>query len=362
MEEIVMEIAINLQRETMHRSKPIEESKLGFGRYFSNHMFLMNYREEAGWENPRIQPYGKISLEPASAVFHYAQEIFENHKAFRNKREEVVLFRVNDYLDRLSNSADRMCMPNVPRDLHLEGLRQLIRIDKDWVPSHPMTALNIRHAMIAIEPFLGVRPAKEYIFFIITGPVGAYFSEGLSPVKILVEDIFVRAALGGVGNAKTGGNYAASLKAQSKAQSKGYAQVLWLDANQRKFIEEVGAMNIFFKFKDELVTPPLTGTILPGITRDSVIRLVKDMGVVVNERPISIDEVIEKVGSGELREVFGSGTAAIVSPVGVLGYGGKNYSIADGRAGELTQRVLKALTEIQYGFVSDPYGWVDVVA
>jgi len=255
-----------------------------------------------------------------------------------------------------------MCVPVIPREIHLDGLRKLVQIDKQWTPSTPMSALNVRHAVIATDPCLGVRPSESYIFCIITGPVGAFFSGGFSPVRILVEEEYTRAAPGGVGAAKTGGNYAASLRAQAAANAAGYDQVLWLDGSNARYVEEAGAMNIFFKFQNELVTPPLRGTILPGITRDSILVIARDMGLTVNERLIGIDEVIEKIGSADLEEVFCAGTAAIVAPVAYLGYKGKDYQISDGKPCELAEVLLKKLTDIQYGVAEDPYGWREIVA
>ena len=356
-----MDIPVTRVQDQMRRTRPQSEADLGFGRYFSDHMFLIDFDEDSGWKNPRIEPYGVLPLEAAAAVFHYAQEVFDNHKVFKRPGGELALFRVDRYLDRFSRSAERMCMPVPPPGLRLEGLKKLILLDRDWAPSAPMTALNVRHAMIATEPFLGVRPSKRYCFFIITGPVGAYYAGGFAPVKILVEDRYVRAAPGGVGQAKTGGNYAAGLKAQSEAQARGYSQVLWLDAKERSFIEEVGAMNIFFKFKDELVTPPLTGTILPGVTRDSIITLARTMGERVVERPVSIQEVVQAAASGDLEEMFGTGTAAVVSPVSCLGYQGREVAASDGRAGPLARKLLKGLTDIQQGLAPDPYGWVELL-
>ncbi len=356
-----MDIPVTPVTAENRRPRPDSEADLGFGRFFSDHMFLLDYDLETGWTDARIQPYGQIPLEAAAGVLHYAQEVFDNHKVFRRAGGELALFRINDYLDRLARSAERMCIPTPPRELHLRALKKLLQLDRDWAPSAPLTALNVRHAIIATEPFLGVRPSRRYCLFIITGPVGSYYAEGFDPVRILVEDRYVRAAPGGVGQAKTGGNYAAGLKAQSEAQAKGYSQVLWLDAKERSYIEEVGAMNIFFKFKDELVTPPLTGTILPGVTRDSIITLARSLGLEVKERPVSIREVIQKADSGELEEIFGTGTAAVVSPVSCLGYQGREVAASDGRPGPVARELLKALTEIQSGLAPDPHGWVEIV-
>jgi len=357
-----MDIPVTLVRPGMAREKPADESKLGFGIYFSNHMFLLDYRADAGWQNPRIEPYGPFLMDPAAVVLHYGQEVFEGHKAYRRQDDKIAVFRARDNLKRMRRSAERVCIPPFPEDVVYEGMKKLVQVDKEWVPSAPGTSLYVRPTIIANEPFLGVRPAHEYLFYIITGPVGAYYPEGFAPVRILVEDTYVRAAPGGMGEAKTSGNYAASLKAQVEAHAKGYTQVLWLDGRERRYIEEVGTMNICFKFKDELVTPPLTGTILPGITRDSILTMCREMGLTVNERPVSIEEVIEKAKSGELEEVFGTGTAAVISPVGSLGYKGEEVKIADGQTGKLSQELFKQLTDLQYGHGPDPHGWVDVIA
>ncbi len=357
-----MEIPVHLIRAGLARQKPADESKLGFGIYFSNHMFLLDYTAKNGWTNPRIEPYGPFLMEPAATILHYGQEVFDGHKAYRGPNGEVALFRPWDNLARMSRSAERMCIPAYPEDLVYEGMKLLLHLDKDWVPSSPGTSLYVRPTIVATEPFLGVRPAQEYLLYIITGPVGAYYPEGFAPVKILIEEEYVRAAPGGIGFAKTSANYAASLKAQVEAHQKGYTQVLWLDAVQRRYIEEVGTMNIAFKFKDELATPPLAGTILPGITRDSVLTLCRDMGLKVSERPIAIDEVIDKAKSKELEEVLGIGTAAVISPVAVLGHKGEDITIGSGEAGPLSEALFKKLTDIQYGLAPDPYGWREVVA
>jgi len=357
-----MDIPVTLVRPGLARQKPADESKLGFGIYFSNHMFLLDYNAKAGWHEPRIVPYGPLIMDPAATILHYGQEAFDGHKAYRGPNGEVALFRARDNLARLSRTCARMCIPAYPEDLAHEAMKKLIQIDKDWVPSAPGTSLYVRPIIIATEPFLGVKPSTQYLFYIITGPVGAYYPEGFAPVRILVEEEYVRAAPGGIGFAKTSANYAASLKAQVEAHDKGYTQVLWLDAVQRKFVEEVGTMNIAFKFKNELVTPPLAGTILPGITRDSVLTICRDMGLKVSERPVSIDEVMAGASSGELEEVFGIGTAAVISPVAALGYRGQDFTIGDGQAGPLSQDLFTRLTDIQYGLAPDPYGWREVVA
>ena len=351
-----MEIPVTNPRPYMMRKKPEDESKLGFGQYFSNHMFLMDFNREKGWHDPRIVPYGPFSMDPASVVLHYAQEVFEGLKAY-NTKGQISLFRPMENIKRMSRSCDRICIPAYPEDVVYEGMKKLVMIDREWVPSAPGTSLYIRPTIIATEPFLGVRPADEYLLYVITGPVGAYYATGFAPVNILVEDRYTRAAPGGVGEAKTSGNYAAALKAQMEAHDKGFSQVLWLDGKERKYVEEVGTMNIMFKFKDELVTAPLDGTILPGITRKSVLTLAKDMGLTINERKLSIDEVTEKAASGELEEVFGTGTAAVIAPVSSLSYKGQDYKIGTGQTGKLAQQLFDSITAIQLGTKEDPYGW-----
>jgi branched-chain amino acid aminotransferase len=357
MGENSMQIPVTKVSPAMERRKPDDESKLGFGVLMSNHMFKLDFHIDRGWHSARIEPYGPIQLYPAAAVLHYAQEAFEGLKAYRSAGGEVLLFRPRANLARMSQTCQRLCIPAYPEDLVLEVMKQLIALDRDWVPSAPGTSLYVRPNIIATEPFLGVREAHEYLLYIITGPVGAYYPEGFAPIKIMVEDKYTRAAPGGVGEAKTAGNYASSLKAQIEAHKKGYTQVLWLDGKERRYVEEVGTMNIFFKFKGELATAPLDGTILPGITRDSIITLAGDMGITVNERPIAIDEVTEKARSGELEEVFGAGTAAVVSPVSILHYQDTDYEISGGQTGPLAQKLFDTIVAIQYGEGEDPYGW-----
>jgi branched-chain amino acid aminotransferase len=357
-----MNIEIEVIKTKVKRAKPLDETALGFGRYFADHMVLLNYQPEKGWHHPRIVPYGPISLEPATAVLQYCQQVFENHKAFRGSGGEIALFRARDYLRRMVRSCVRLSIPPIPEELHYEVLKQLLQIDKDWVPSAPFSSLNIRHTILAMDPYLGVKPSENFLFFIITSPVGYYYSEGLSPVRILVEENYVRSVVGGVGEAKTGGNYAAGLKAQSEAATKGFSQVLWLDALEHRYIEEVGAMNIFIKFTDRLITPPLTGSILPGVTRDCILTLARQMGLKVEEQPIAIDELMAKMATGEVEEVFGTGTAAVVSPVGWLTYKGETAIVANGLPGRLSQSLLEKLTGIQYGRGIDSYGWRVVIA
>ncbi len=355
-----MEFEKELKPESELKPLP-DPDKLGFGIHFTDHMFIMDYQEGKGWHSPRIVPYQNFSLDPASVVFHYGQAIFEGLKAYKGKDGRIRLFRPRENTKRLNRSAWRMCIPQMDEELVLKAIKEIVKVDSRWVPDQHGTSLYIRPFIIATEAFLGVRPSKEYIFSIILSPVGAYYAEGFNPVKIFVTEKYVRAAKGGVGEAKTAGNYAASLMASEEAKELGFTQVLWLDAAERKYIEEVGTMNIFFLLDDTLVTPALSGSILPGITRDSVIHLAKDWGIKVEERPISINEVMEKAESGQLKECFGSGTAAVISPVGSLYYKGKSYMVNGGKTGELAQRLFDEITGIQYGEKEDKYGWIEFV-
>lgn len=356
-----MEISVTKANKSRLKPKPADESKLGFGDIMTDHMFLMDWDAGKGWHSPRIVPYGDLSISPAAMGIHYGQEIFEGLKAYRGKDGVINLFRARDNFIRLNNSAKRLCMPQVETQLVMEGLRKLILLDKDWVPRSKGTSLYIRPTMIATEPHLGVRPANSYLFYIIIGPVGAYYKEGLNPVKIYVENRYVRAAIGGTGEAKTAGNYAASLLAAEEAKKKGFTQVLWLDAAHHKYIEEVGTMNMFFYIGDELLTAPLNGSILPGVTRDSVIKIAKDWGIKVVERSLTIDEVLDSAKEGTLREAFGTGTAAVISPVGQITYRDQDVIVAGGRMGELSQRLYDEITGIQYGEKPDTRGWVECI-
>jgi branched-chain amino acid aminotransferase len=290
-------------------------------------------------------------------ALHYGQLIFEGLKAYRGQDGSIYLFRARDNFARFNRSATRLVMPEVDMDLVMDGMKKLILLDKDWVPHSEGTSLYIRPTMLASEPHLGVRPATEYLFFIIIGPVGAYYPEGLNPVKIYVEDRYIRAAVGSTGEAKAAGNYAGSLLAAEEAKEKGFTQVLWLDANERKYVEEVGTMNMFFVIENEVITAPLTGSILPGVTRDSVIHMVKDWGMKMSERSLSIDEVIAAAKDGRLNEAFGTGTAAVISPVGQITYRGEDHVVAGGKMGELSQKLYNEIVAIQYGEKEDPYGW-----
>ena len=339
-----------------------DESKLVFGKQFTDRMFVMKYLTGKGWHDARIQPYQPFSLDPAAMVLHYAQEIFEGMKAFRRPDGQVALFRPLDNFKRFNHGARRMCMPEIDEAFLLRALKELVRLESDWVPRSAGTSLYIRPTLIATEPMLGVRPADEYLCYIILCPVGAYYKGGLSPVKIWIPDQYVRAAHGGTGEVKTGGNYAASLYAAREAAAKGYDQVLWLDAREKKYIEEVGSMNICFLLDGKLVTSPLHGTILDGITRRSVLTLAREMGVEIEERALSIDEVLDGAQSGRLTEAFGTGTAVVISPVGQFTYRDRTVKLGDGTTtGPLTQKLYDTLTGIQYGRLPDSHGWVELL-
>jgi branched-chain amino acid aminotransferase len=351
-----MEIRV-IKSATMGQKPHPKDSELGFGKYTTDHMFLMDYTHNKGWHNPRIEPYGDIKLDPAAMVLHYNQEVFEGLKAYYLKDGGIGLFRPNKNIERMNASARRMVMPEVDGDFFLRALKELILLEREWIPKSEGTSLYIRPTMIANEPALGVRPAEQYLFYIILSPVGAYYREGFSPTKIYVSDTYVRAAKGGAGEAKTSGNYGPTLLASKQAAQKGYTQVLWIDAKERKYVEEVGTSNIFFVLGEQLVTPPLGGTILPGVTRDSVIQIARHWGVEVSERPITIHEVIDAAKSGALKESFATGTAAVISPVGDICYKEQELQIADGKIGKWSQRLYDEITGIQYGHKEDPFGW-----
>ncbi|PIE70813.1 MAG: branched chain amino acid aminotransferase [Deltaproteobacteria bacterium] len=348
---------LSVHRAETLKTRPADDA-LTFGTAFTDHMFNMDYTPEAGWHDPRIEPYAPFQLDPSTMVFHYGQAIFEGLKAFRREDGGIQLFRPKDNLARFNRSAERMCIPAFDEDAAFSALTELIRIESDWVPSTQGTALYIRPTIIATDAFLGVRASNTYRFFIILCPVGAYYAEGFNPVKIWVTKDFVRAVPGGVGEAKTAGNYAASLYASEVAAKKGYTQVLWLDGVEKTYVEEVGSMNIFFVLGDTLVTPMLTGSILQGITRDTVLTLARSWGLSVEERRISVDELVAAHEKGDLKEVFGAGTAAVISPVGTMMVKGREISIGDGGAGALSMRFFNAITDIQYGRAEDPFGWI----
>ena len=352
---------IRITRAATKKPKP-KDRDLTFGTVFTDHLFVMDFQEAKGWYDPRIEPYGSLSLDPAAAVLHYAQAVFDGLKAFRGRDGRVRLFRPQKHVERLNHSARRMCIPPLDPELALKALVELVGLERDWVPSTVGTSLYIRPTIIANEPFLGVRPAKSYIYYVILSPVGAYYPEGLNPVKILVADQYVRAVEGGVGGAKTGVNYAASLYAAEEAKHAGFTQVLWLDGRDRKYLDEVGTMNIMLEIGDEVITPPLgQGTILPGVTRDSALTLMREWGLRVSERQIPIDEVARAAHDGSLREVWGTGTAAAVSPVGELAYKGERIVINGGTIGPLTRRLYDAIVGIQYASAADTHGWTVLV-
>ncbi len=335
-----------------------DEANLGFGSIFTDHMFNIDYNPKEGWHNPRIEPYATISMDPATMVLHYGQGVFEGLKAYNTDTGNIQLFRPQENFKRLNSSCRRLCIPEIDEAFMLEALKQLLQLEKRWVPQAPDTSLYIRPTVIAMDPFLGVRASDTYRLYIILSPVGAYYAEGFNPIKIWVSADHVRAVRGGVGATKTVGNYAASLYAGQQAHEKGYAQVMWLDAIERRFVEEVGSMNIFFVIDNELITPELSGSILPGITRHSVIQLAKQWDLRLTERKISIEEVIDAQQGGKLQEVFGSGTAAVISPVGEIGFADKLFTIADGKVGPMAQKFFDALTDIQYGKVEDTMNWI----
>lgn len=342
----------------LRKSKCADPAELGFGKHFTDHMLVADWSEARGWHDARIVPYGPFQLEPSSAVFHYGQEIFEGLKAYRQPDGAIALFRPEMNLDRFNRSARRMAMPEVSAELFLDGLCELVRLEADWVPAAPGTSLYIRPAMIATEAALGVKPSREYRFFIILSPVVAYYPAGFKPISLFMEDRLARAAPGGTGAAKTGGNYAASLLAAREAKKRGFDQVLWLDSLEHRHVEEVGAMNICFVIDDQLVTPPLSETILGGITRDSLLQLAPTLGLAVAERPVAVDELLAGVKSGRVSEVFGTGTAAVVAPVGALGHRAETFPVGDGSIGKVTRLLYDSLTGIQWGRLPDRFGWL----
>ncbi|HDQ03474.1 MAG TPA: branched-chain amino acid aminotransferase [Deltaproteobacteria bacterium] len=352
-----MEIKIIKAAPEKMKPKPKDESRLGFGNIFTDHIFTMTFKEGNGWRDAVIEPYRPLQLDPTAMCLHYAQEIFEGLKAYRGKNGEIFLFRPMENIKRMNISAQRMCMPAIDENVFVEALKKLVILDQDWIPHGEGTSLYIRPTMIATEASLGVHPASEYLFFIVLGPVGAYYPQGFAPTKIYVSEEYVRTAPGGTGYVKAGGNYAASLYASRIATDMGYTQVLWLDAREKKYVEEVGTSNIFFLIGDELITPELTGTILPGITRKSAIQLAEHWGMKVSQRQITIEEVIKSSQNGSLKEVFASGTAAIISPVGQIYFRGKEYMINSGQTGPLAEKLYNEILQIQYGLKEDSFGW-----
>ncbi|REE83945.1 branched-chain amino acid aminotransferase [Paenibacillus taihuensis] len=351
---------IHIERSTNLKVKPAQE-KLGFGQYFTDHMFMLDYDVTKGWHDARIVPYQPITLDPAAKVFHYGQTIFEGLKAYRGGDSRIRLFRPEANIARMNRSNVRMSVPQLDSDQVLAALEKLIEVDAKWIPSEPGTSLYIRPFVFATQPVLGVAPSEQYQFIIIMSPVGAYYPEGINPVRIFVESEHVRASVGGVGEAKTAGNYAATFMSQQTAKEAGYTQVMWLDSAQHRFIEEVGSMNVFFRIDGKVCTPALSGSILAGITRSSIIQLLASWGIAVEERTISIEELYEAGREGRLEEAFGTGTAAVVSPIGELCWQGERLIIGESRTGELAKRLYDALTGIQYGTVEDTFGWVKAV-
>lgn len=352
-----MEIKVT-RAETL-KEKPNQE-QLGFGRYFTDHMFTMDYEEGKGWHNAQIVPYAPIAMDPACMVLHYAQETFEGMKAYKNG-EHILLFRPEMNARRMINSNRRLCMAEIPEDIFVEAVEAIVKYEQDWIPTAEGTSLYIRPFCFATEAGVGVHPAKTYKFVIILSPVGAYYPEGVNPVKIYVEDEYVRAVIGGTGFTKCGGNYAASIAAQVKAEKMGYTQVLWLDGVHRKYVEEVGTMNVMFVIDNEIYTAPLEGSVLPGVTRDSCIQILKEWGYTVHETHLAIDDLMTYAENGKLQEAFGTGTAAVISPVGELNYKGNAQIINDFKIGPLTQKLYDELTGIQWGKIADTRGWSKVI-
>ena len=349
---------IRIELTKSPKAKPTDESALGFGKIFTDHMFIMDYKTGKGWHDARIVPYGNIEFSPAAMCLHYGQEVFEGLKAYRTADGEIQLFRPEENFKRLNLSNERLVIPAIDEEFALHALKELIKIEKDWVPHSEGASLYIRPFIIACDPFLGVRPGDEYKFIIILSPSGAYYSTGLNPVSIYVEENYVRAVKGGMGYAKTGGNYAASLIGQDEAHKQNYSQVLWLDGVEKKYVEEVGAMNMFFIIDGEVLTPELVGSILPGITRKSTIELCKSWGMKVSERRITLQEIADAYKAGKLEEAFGTGTAAVISPVGHLKWGDMVMEINGNKIGPVSQKLYDTMTGIQYGRLPDEKGWI----
>jgi branched-chain amino acid aminotransferase len=357
----MMNLRIKKASAEQRRPKPADENSLGFGKIYSDHMFMMPWTSDGGWGEPTVKPFTNLELSPASLVLHYGQTIFEGLKAYRNQKGTVNLFRAKDNAARFNRSALRLDLPEVDPAIFVGAIDALVELDHEWIPRSYGASLYIRPTMVATEPYIGVRSTNEALFFIITGPVGAYYPEGFNPVKITVSDEYSRAAPGGLGSAKTAANYAASLRAQREALARGFTQVLWLDACESRYIEEIGSMNILFKIAGTVVTPPVGDTILSGITTDSVLRLLRQRDMPVEERPITIEEVLAAHADGSLEEVFGAGTAAVISPVGSLEYKGRTLQVANAGAGPLARELFNELMGIQYGTQVDPFGWIHEV-
>ena len=352
---------IKIEKVAAPKRHPTDESKLGFGKIFTDHMFVMDYTEGQGWHDARIVPYAPLVLDPAALVFHYAQECFEGMKAYRRADGGVQLFRPEKNAQRMQSTHQRLCIPEIPVEDFVQAVKALVKVDEAWVPHADGTSLYIRPFTIATEAVLGVKASAEYKFIIIASPSGAYYAEGINPVRIYVEDQYVRATPGGTGYIKCGGNYAASIIASEKAHQLGFSQVLWLDGVERKYVEEVGSMNIFFKIDGQIYTAPTVGTVLPGITRMSCIELLKSWGYQVNETRLAITDIMDAAEAGKLEEVFGTGTAAVISPVGELVYEDRKAEINGGVIGPVTQKLYDTLTGIQWGKLPDEHGWIQTV-
>ncbi len=352
---------IKITKTTTPKAKPTDESKLGFGKVFTDHMFVMDYSADKGWHDARIVPFDYIPIHPAASVLHYGTEIFEGLKAYRTVNGDIALFRPIENIRRMNNSAERLCLPQIDEADAMQIFDTLVELEKDWVPHSEGTSLYIRPFMIGNDENLGVHAVHNAKYVVILSPSGAYYAEGINPVKIAIESEDVRAVRGGTGYAKCGGNYAASLRAGQKAEEKGFTQVLWLDGVERKYIEEVGSMNVMFKINGEIVTPKLTGSVLPGITRKSCVELLKQKGYTVSERLLSVDELEDAAKNGTLEEAWGTGTAAVVSPIGWLSYKGDEFEISNGKIGEVTQMLYDELTGIQWGKLEDKNNWIHKV-
>ena len=339
------------------KTKPAKDAELGFGRIFTDYMILADYTPEEGWHDARIVPYGPLNYNPGAMIFHYGQSTFEGLKAYYIDEHTIHLFRPEKNFERMNNSNERLCIPKIDPKEFTEYIIEALKIEKDWIPKENGKSLYIRPMIVATDECLGVHASKTYQFVCMFCPVASYYKNGIEPVKIYVEHDYKRAVKGGTGFAKTAANYAQSLRSQEEAELAGYAQVLWLDAIERKYIEEVGSMNIMFVIDDTVVTPELNGSILPGITRASALELLRDKGYKVEERKISIDELIGAAKEGRLKEVFGTGTAAVISPVGEILYEGTHYVINDGKIGPVAQDIYDTITDTQYGRIEDKYNW-----
>ena len=348
---------IKITRAEALKPQP-DPDTLVVGKTVTDHMFLMNYDAGQGWHDPRVVPYGPLPFELSCMVFHYAQEIFEGMKAYRAPDGGVQLFRPYENARRMNSSCRRMCIPEIPEDDFVQAVKAVVAVDQSWVPGKVGASLYIRPFIIATDSSLGVHASHSYLFAVICCPVGAYYPEGLNPVKIYVEDEDVRAVKGGTGFTKCGGNYAASIRAGERAEEQGFSQVLWLDGVHRKYIEEVGSMNVMFKIGGTVITPELTGSVLPGITRKSCLELIRSWGIPVEERLISAQELFDAAQAGTLEEAWGTGTAAVVSPIGLLAWEDRKETVSGGKIGELTQRLYDTLTGIQWGTVEDTHNWI----